>query len=148
MALTNAKSSTLYVENMGHVMLLDGEVIKEMEKEEINKYLGVVESVTIKHMEMKKKTMSIFKKRLKSILNTELNAKNTMIAVGEYALPVLTYTFGILNWTEEEIKGIDITIRKNLNLFGMFPIRQIKPTKMHGGSRPCICKGQLQMHHG
>ena len=40
-----------------------------------------------------------------------------MIAIGEYALPVLTYTFGVLNWTEEEIKGGDITMRKNLNLF-------------------------------
>ena len=78
-------------------MLPDGEIIKEMEEEEIYKYLGVVESIAIKHTDMKEKTTNTFKKRWKSILNTELYAKNLMIAIGEYALPVLTYMFGVLN---------------------------------------------------
>ena len=94
-----------------------------MEEEDIYKYLGVIESITIKHTDMKEKAKGTFKKRLKSILKTELNAKNLMIAIGEYALPVLAYTFGVLNWTEEDIKGIDILMRKYLNLYRMFPIR-------------------------
>ena len=107
----------------GDVELPDGKIIKEMEVDEIYKYLGVVESIVIKHAEMKEKTIGVFKKRLKSILRTELNAKNLMIAIGEYATPVLSYTFGVLNWTEEEIKNIDIHVRKSLNLFRMFPIK-------------------------
>ena len=83
----------------------------------------MVESIAIIHTEMKEKTLCTFKKRLKSILRTELNAKNLMIAIGEYATPVLSYTFGVLNWTEEEIKNIDIHVRKSLNLFRMFPIK-------------------------
>ena len=43
-------------------MLPDGEIIKEMEEEEIYKYLGVVESIAIKHTDMKEKTTNIFKK--------------------------------------------------------------------------------------
>ena len=31
-----------------------------------------------------------------------------MIAIGEYAIPVVTYTYGIINLTEEEVKNIDI----------------------------------------
>ena len=52
----------------GDVELPDGKIIKEMEVDEIYKYLGVVESIVIKHAEMKEKTIGVFKKRLKSIL--------------------------------------------------------------------------------
>ena len=70
---------------------------------------------------MKQKVLSTFKKRLKCILKTELNARNVMTAIGEYAVPVLSYTFGIINWTEEEIKDVDV-VRKHLNLYRMFEI--------------------------
>ena len=86
----------------------------------VDKYLGVVEGTTIKHAAMKEKTMNTFEKRLKSLLNAELNAKNIFVAIGEYANPVISYTFGILNWTEEEIKNIDIHVRKRLSLYRMF----------------------------
>ena len=46
-----------------------------------------------------------------------------MIAINEYANPVLTYTFGIVNWTKQDIKGIDILVRKKLNMNRMFEIK-------------------------
>ena len=72
---------------------------------------------------MKKKILTTFKKRVKSILKTELNAKNIMIAIGEYAIPVISYTFGIINWTEDEIKNADLSIRKSLNMYKMFELK-------------------------
>ena len=48
--------------------------IMEMEEEDIYKYLGVIESITIRHTDMKEKAKGTFKKRLKSILKKELNA--------------------------------------------------------------------------
>ena len=107
----------------GNVELPDGKVIEEMADDEVYKYLGVLESTAIKHAEMKQKVLGTFKKRLKSILRTELNARNIMTAIGEYAMPVVSYTFAIINWTEEEIKNADILVRKNLNLFKMFQIK-------------------------
>ena len=44
-------------------------------------------------------------------------------AIGEYAVLVLTYTFGVINWTEQEIKDADIHVRKQLNMFRMLEIR-------------------------
>ena len=108
---------------MGGVKLPDGELIEEMMEDDVYKYLGVVESTTIKHTDMKKKILTTFKKRVKSILKTELNSKNIMIAIGEYAVPVISYTFGIINWTEEEVKNADLTIRKNLNMYKMFELK-------------------------
>ena len=40
-----------------------------------------------------------------------------------YQFSVLSYTFGVINWTEAEIKNADIYIRKNLNLYRMFQIK-------------------------
>ena len=85
------------------VTLPNGEVIEEMGEEDVYKYLGVIESTGIKHEKMKEKVLTTFKKRVKSILKTELNSKNIMISMGEYAIPVISYTYGVINWTEAEM---------------------------------------------
>jgi hypothetical protein len=43
-------------------------------------------------------------RRLRLILNTELRAKNKMQAIESLAVPVLRYSFGIIEWHQEEIK--------------------------------------------
>jgi hypothetical protein len=39
-------------------------------------------------------------------LKSELNAKNKITAIGTLAIPVLRYSFGIINWRLEEIKKL------------------------------------------
>ena len=46
-----------------------------------------------------------------------------MVAIGEYAIPVISYTYGIINWTEDEIKNADLSIRKSLNMYKMFELK-------------------------
>ena len=46
-----------------------------------------------------------------------------MIAIGEYAIPVMSYTYGVINWTEEEIKNADLLVRKKLNIYKMFELK-------------------------
>jgi hypothetical protein len=45
-------------------------------------------------------------RRLRLILNTELSVKkkNKMKAIGTLAEPVIIYSFGIINWNQEEIQ--------------------------------------------
>jgi hypothetical protein len=38
------------------------------------------------------------------ILKFELNARNKITAIGATAVPVLRYSFGIINWRTEDIK--------------------------------------------
>jgi len=38
------------------------------------------------------------------ILKSELNARNKITVNGALAVPVLRYSFGIINWRTEEIK--------------------------------------------
>jgi hypothetical protein len=51
-------------------------------------------------------------------MNTELSAKYKMQAVGSLAVPVLRYSFGIINWHREEIRKLDRKTRKILTIYG------------------------------
>jgi hypothetical protein len=53
------------------------------------------------------------------ILKSELNARNKITAIGALAVPVLRYSFGIINWRLEEIKQIDTKTRKMLIMYKM-----------------------------
>ena len=110
------------IKKCGSISLDEHSVIDEMENTDVYKYLGVLESDNIKHNEMKTITLEKFKKKLKTILKTDLNAKNNMIAINEFVNPVLTYTYGIVNWTEQDIKSADILVRKMLHMNRMFEI--------------------------
>ena len=45
-----------------------------------------------------------------------------IVAINEFVLPLITYSFGILNWLESDLKGFDVQIRKLLNIYQMFNI--------------------------
>jgi len=50
------------------------------------------------------------------VLKSELNAGNKITAIGALAVPVLRYSFGIINWSIEKIKQINRKTRKMLTV--------------------------------
>ena len=44
-------------------------------------------------------------RRLRLVLGTELSAKNKIQAIGSLAVTALRYTFGIVNWHQEELQN-------------------------------------------
>jgi hypothetical protein len=42
---------------------------------------------------------------MKERLKQELNTRNKITAIGALAVPVLTYRFGTINWTIEDVKN-------------------------------------------
>jgi hypothetical protein len=44
---------------------------------------------------------------LKLVFGTELSEKNKIQPIWSLAEPVLRYNFGIINWLQEELQGID-----------------------------------------
>jgi hypothetical protein len=81
--------------------------IKELEPMKAYKYLGAEENHNIEHKNEKGKLKKEYAKRLRLILNTELSAKNKIQATGSLVIPVLRYSFGIINWYREEIQKLD-----------------------------------------
>ena len=65
---------------------------------------------------MKEKIRKECYRRLIAILHTELNAKNKLEAINTLAIPVVTYSFNVINWNLEEIRRMDRKIRKLLTL--------------------------------
>ena len=57
---------------------------------------------------------------VKKILKTNLNPKNKKTAINQLGLPILKYTFGIIDWPQNAIDPIDIKTRKLLTLNKMF----------------------------
>ena len=57
-------------------------------------------------------------RRLRLVLGTELSAKNKIQAIGSLAVPVLRYSFGIVNWHREELQKLDRKTRKLLTIHG------------------------------
>jgi len=55
---------------------------------------------------------------LRLVLGTELSAKNKIQAIESLAGPVLRYSFGIVNWHQEELQKLDRKTRKLLTILG------------------------------
>src|SRR5215469_2302043 len=93
--------------------------IQELEQGKTYKYLGIEESEGIQHQQMKERLKQEYRRRLRMILKSGLNARNKITAIGALAIPVLRYSFGIINWRTEEIKQIERKTRKMLTVYKM-----------------------------
>ena len=89
---------------------------KELNQEEIYKYLGIEEGDGIQHGRMKEKIRKESYRRVRAVPQSELNAKNKLEAINTLAIPVVSYSCNVVNWNLEEIKRIDRKIRKLMTL--------------------------------
>jgi len=92
--------------------------IKELDPREIYKYLRIEENFDIQHKNEKEKLKKEYLRRLRLVLSTELSAKNKIQAIGSLAVPLLRYSFGIINWHHEELQNLDRKTRKLQTIHG------------------------------
>jgi hypothetical protein len=52
-------------------------------------------------------------------IKSELNTRNKITAIGALAVPILRYSFGVIDWRIEEVKQIDRKTRKMLTVYKM-----------------------------
>ena len=86
--------------------------IKGLNLDETYKYLGILQADDIKHIQVKKKTLSEYNKRVRNILKSKLNGGNIIKAINRWAVPVIRYTAGIIDWTQAELEDLDRKTRK------------------------------------
>ena len=70
----------------------------QLDQEGTYKYLGVNEGDGVQHSKMKEKIRKECIRRVRSILKTELNSKNKLTAINTLAIPVVIYSFNVINW--------------------------------------------------
>ena len=97
--------------------------IKELDPREAYKYLGLEESFDIEHRNEKEKLKKEYLRRLRLVLGTELSAKNKIQAIGSLAVPVLRYSFGIVDWHQEELQKLNRKTRNLLTIHGQHHVK-------------------------
>ena len=68
----------------------------------------------VQHHQMKVKIKKEYKWWIKLVLNSELNARNRIAAINTLAVPVVLYSYGIIDWKLNEIQDLDKMTRKQL----------------------------------
>ena len=81
--------------------------IKSMNEDCLYKYLGVLESDQVKQKEMKEKLRNEYKLRVRKVLQSKLNGRNTVQAINTWAVSSLRYSAPFIEWTREELRTMD-----------------------------------------
>ena len=101
-------------------IIINNVKIKPMKEGESYKYLGQDENISYVGPVNKERVIKEYKNRVRKICKRELSSHNKYIAHNTFAVSVLIPTFGLLNWTIQEIEDIDISTRRILCMTGNF----------------------------
>lgn len=107
----------------GKIKLTDGldltiGKIRDADTNEGYKYLGILQNMENKQREVKDIASATYRRKLRHVLKSKLNGQNKIHAMNTYALPVITYTAGIIDWTQHELAELDRKTRKTMNMYG------------------------------
>ena len=87
-------SKYLYLVKFDGIHLPNQEIMKEAD----DNYFDILELEKIKEQEIKIKVTAEYKRRLRLILKFKLNGKNKMQTINTWAVTLLRYGAGIINW--------------------------------------------------
>ena len=112
------------------------QIIEELDSGETYTYLGQDEDIGFKG-ELKQRVTTEILRTVRQIWNSELYSRNKVLVHNIFAIPVLTPTFGILEWTKQELEDLDIKTRKILTACASFHISsdtdRLYCHRRHGG---------------
>ena len=123
MTFGESKCAYIYIEHgkwksLGKSIKINGVTIRELEEGEMYTYLGQDEFVGFNGPLNKERVRKEYKRRVRKIWSSNLYSNNKVTAHNTFAIPVLTPTIGILNWTKQEIRDLDIATREILTYTG------------------------------
>ena len=81
----------------------------------------------VQHHKMKVKIRKEYKRRIKLVLKSELNARNKIAAINTLAVPVILYSYGVIDWKLDEIQDLDRMTRRQLCMNWMLAKKNTKP---------------------
>lgn len=99
------------ITHTNNIQLSDNTELQSLENDQTYKYLGMQQNLNINESESKDQFIQKFIKRVKIIMNTELYCRNKIQAINAWAVPTITYTFAIINWTKTDLQKINRKVR-------------------------------------
>ncbi|XP_068749167.1 uncharacterized protein [Montipora capricornis] len=91
--------------------------------EEGYKYLGILQLDQTLNTKMKGKITSEYIRRVKKLCRSKLNGGNLIDGINTWAVGVVRYSAGIVDWTMEEVANMDRRTRKILAMNGCLHTR-------------------------
>ena len=79
-------------------------------------YLGILEAVTIKQVEMKNKIQKEYLRRTRKLLETKLSSRNLIKGINTWTVPLVRYSGPFLKWTRDELRHMDQRTRKLMTM--------------------------------
>jgi len=76
---------------------------------------GVLESSVFHHGDMKQKLSDEYRLRVRKLLCSYLTGKNIIQAINSCANPIIRFSAGIIDWTQQELQQLDRGTRKFLS---------------------------------
>ena len=99
------------------IVLCNGESICSLALAPAYKYLGLLEADVFQQSEVRDKVTKEYYRKVHLVLKSELNARNKFLSINAYAIPVVCYTVGLINWPTGLLKAIDRQTRKLLTFY-------------------------------
>ena len=99
------------------IELPNGQKMAEIDLEGY-KYLGILEYDEVKSVAMKEKVKKEYFKRVKKLLGSKLNGGNVIGGINAWAIGIIRYGAGIIDWTRKELRDMDVKTRKMMTLNG------------------------------
>ena len=125
-------------------------------KDDGYKYLGVLEADNVMHDEMKRKITKEYMRRVRKVAKSKLNGGNMIRAINTWAVALLRYAGGIVNWKKQDLKEIDAKTRKTLTMHGGFhprdSVARLYVKRNEGGrglisAEDCITQAHLTLQN-
>ena len=104
------------------IELPDGRIMEEVDNDGY-KYLGVLEGADIMQKEMKEKVKTEYLRRVKLVAKSKLYGGHIIRAINAWAIGVVRYSGGILEWSDRELRAMDVKTRKYLTMFGAYHMK-------------------------
>ena len=92
------------------------DLIRTFGKKETFKYLGFLETDTIKQVEMKEKIQKEYLRRTRKLLGTELTCRNLIKGINTWYVSLVRYSGSFLKWTRGKLKQMDQRTRKIMTM--------------------------------
>ena len=111
------KCAVMKVER-GKVVQMDGikisldNIIEEVKMDKGYPYLGILELLDPCHDKTKNTMKELVTKISNVVWSSKLSERNKVSAHNMFVVSKLTYTFGIINWTQNELDELDCMVRK------------------------------------
>ena len=105
------------------IPLNNNQVIQDLDQTETYKYLGMEEGEMVQHRKMKVRIRKEYKRRIKLVLKSELIAWNKIVTINTLAVPVILYSYGVIDWKLDEMQNLDRMTRKQLCMNWMLAMK-------------------------